>query len=173
VNTSYTVNLTPPLVYAFSQNPEKALSEAEKAVALSPSSAYAYHCMGAALMVAERFHEAIPIFQKSLRLSPIPHTSGVLGMLGTSYRFIGQYEDAIATYKRMSTLYPDNLYSHAMLASTYVTVGRDEEARAEAAEVLKIDPNFSLEGFVNAFLVKRNKKLFGETLNDLRKAGLK
>jgi adenylate cyclase len=161
------------LVYAFSQNPEKALSEAEKAVALSPSSAYAYHCMGAALMVAERFHEAIPIFQKSLRLSPIPHTSGVLGMLGTSYRFIGQYEDAIATYKRMSTLYPDNLYSHAMLASTYVTVGRDEEARAEAAEVLKIDPNFSLEGFVNAFLVKRNKKLFGETLNDLRKAGLK
>jgi adenylate cyclase len=161
------------LVYAFSQNPEKALSEAEKAVALSPSSAYAYHCMGAALMVAERFHEAIPIFQKSLRLSPIPHTSGVLGMLGTSYRFIGQYEDAIATYKRMSTLYPDNLYSHAMLASTYATVGRDEEAHAEAAEVLKIDPHFSSERFVNAFLVKRNKKLLDETLNDLRKAGLK
>jgi adenylate cyclase len=161
------------LVYVFSQNPEKALSEAEKAVLLSPNSAYAYHCMGASLMVAERFHEAIPMFQKSLRLSPIPINSGVLSMLGNSYRFIGQHEEAIATYRKLLTFYPNSLFSHAMLASTYATVGRDVEARAEAAEVLKMDPSFSPKRFVNAFLVRRNKKLLDETLNDLRKAGLK
>jgi adenylate cyclase len=160
------------LVYSFSQNPEKAISEAEKAIALSPSSAYAYHCMGAALMVAERFHDAIQMFQKSLRLSPIPHTTGVLGMLGQSYRFIGHYEDAIAMYHRMLALYPDNMFGHAMMACTYATLGREEEARAEAIEVLKIAPDFSSEPFVNGFLI-RNIKFRNEALNDLRKAGLK
>ena len=59
-----------------------------------------------------------------------------------------------------------------MLACVYATVGRDAEAHAEAAEVLKIDPNFSAERFVNSFAV-RNKKLLDSALNDLRKAGLK
>ena len=72
------------LVYVFSLHPEKALSEAEKAVVLSPNSAAAYHCMGAALMLSERFDEAINMFQKSLRLSPIPHSSSVLTMLGST-----------------------------------------------------------------------------------------
>jgi adenylate cyclase len=160
------------LVYAFSNHPEGSLSEAEKAVELSPNSAYAYHCMGAALMLSERFHQAIPIFQKSLRLSPIPHSPAVFAMMGNSYRFIAQYEDAIHTYKKMLTLYINNLFAHALLACTYATVGRDAEARAETTEVLKIDPNFSSERFVNAFLI-RNKKFRDEALNDLRKAGLK
>ena len=124
-------------------------------------------------MLAERFHEAIPYFEKSIRLSPIPINAGVMSMLGNSFRFTGKYEDAIATYRRMLGIYPNNLFSHAMLACTYATIGRDAEARAEAAEVLKLDPNFSPTRFVNAFLVRRNKKLLDDTLNDLRKAGLK
>ena len=161
------------LVYVFSLHPEKALSEAEKAVVLSPNSAAAYHCMGAALMLSERFDEAINTFQKSLRLSPIPHSSSVLTMLGNTYRIAGQYEDAIATYKRILTLYPNNQFAHAMLASTYAKLESDVEARAEAEEVLKIDPNFSSERFVNASLMRRNKKILDDTLNDLRKAGLR
>ena len=159
-------------VYVFLHNPDKALLEAEKAVSLSPNSAYAYHCVGGALVGAERFHDAIPMFQKSLRLSPIPHSSVVLLFLGSAYRYTGQHEEAIATYKRLLAFYPNNLPSHAMLACVYATVGRDAEAHAEAAEVLKIDPNFSAERFVNSFAV-RNKKLLDSALNDLRKAGLK
>ena len=33
------------------------------------------------------------------------------------------------------------------LAATYSLLGRDEEARAEAEEVLRINPRFSLESF--------------------------
>jgi tetratricopeptide (TPR) repeat protein len=157
----------------FSQDSERARLAAEKAVSLSPNSAYGYHALGASLMLAERFHEAIPYLEKSLRLSPIPINSGVMAMLGNSYRFIGKYEDAIAVYRRMLTIYPNNIFSHAMLACTHATIGRDPEARAEATEVMKLDPNFSPTRFVNAFLVRRNKKLLDDTLNDLRKAGLK
>ncbi len=160
------------LVLAFSHNPEKALSVAKEAVRLFPGSSAAYHCMGAALMGAEKFHEAINMFQKSIRLSPIPHGLGVLAMMGVSYQYTHQYEDAIATYNRLLALYPNNLLSHAMLAGTYAALGCDAEARAEAAEVIKIDPNFSSERFLKGF-INTDEKLFNETLNGLRKAGLK
>ena len=128
--------------------------------------------MGAALIGAERFHEAITMFQKSLRLSPIPHGFGVLAMLGASYLYTKQYEAAIETYKRLLTLYPNNIASHAMLARTYQTLGRDAEARVEAAEVLKNDPTFSAERFIRADIMT-NKQLVDETIESLRKAGLK
>ena len=159
-------------VYVSLQNSEKAMTEAEKAIALSPNSASAYDCMGAALLVAERFHEAIPILQKSLRLSPIPSSPFVLLKLASAYQWVGQYEEAIATIKRALELYPGNLVGHVMLAVTYARIGRDQEAHAEAAEVLKIDPNFSAERFVKAISV-RNQTLLDQTLSDLRKAGLK
>jgi adenylate cyclase len=159
-------------VYVFLQNSEKALSEAEKAVALSPNSTSAYDCMGAALLAAERFQEAIAMLQKSLRLSPIPSSSVVLLRLGSAYRWAGQHDEAIAAYQRAVELYPDNLPGHAMLAAMYAVIGHDAEARAEAAEVLKIDPNFSAERFVKA-ISTRNQTLLDQALNDLRKAGLK
>jgi tetratricopeptide (TPR) repeat protein len=127
--------------------------------------------MGAALIGAERFHEAISMFQKSLRLSPIPHGFGVLAMLGAAYLYTKQYEAAIETYKRLLALYPNNIASHAMLARTYQTLGRDAEARAEAAEVLKNVPDFSAERFIRADITT-NKQLVDETIESLRKAGL-
>ncbi len=128
--------------------------------------------MGASLMLAERYQEAIPYFEKSLRLSPIPVTAGVMSMLGNSLRFTGRYEEAIAVYRRMLTVYPNTIFGHAMLACTYATVGRHAEARAQAAEVLKLDPGFTASRFVNALLVRRNKQLVDDILSDLRKAGL-
>jgi hypothetical protein len=55
------------------------------------------------------------------------------------------------------------------LVRDYIELGREPEARAEAAEVLRISPGFSLE--------KVTKRMPGDTwkqryLADLRKAGL-
>ncbi len=160
------------LVYAQLQNPEKALQAAEQAIAISPNNASAYDCMGAALMAHERFKDAIPMFQKALRLSPIPHNAAVLLRLGASQRFMGQNEESIATFKRLLTLWPDNLLGRAYLAATYASAGRDPDARAQAAEVLRIDPNFSAEGLVKRFSI-RNKTLLDQMVTDLHKAGLK
>lgn len=160
------------LAYYMLQNPEKALASAEQAIALGPNNALAYDCMGAALMTSERFHDAIPMFEKSLRLSPIPLSSVVLLRLGASYRFIGQNEEAIATFKRLLQLWPDNLLGRAYLAATYASAGRDTDARTQATEVLRIDPTFSAEGFVKRFTIK-NKTLLDKMVADLRKAGMK
>jgi hypothetical protein len=51
-------------------------------------------------------------------------------------------------------------------------MGREKEARAEGAEVLRIDPNFSLERYGKMFPLK-NQVLKDKTLEAYRRAGLK
>jgi len=55
------------------------------------------------------------------------------------------------------------------LAACYGLLGREEEARAAAAEVLRIRPNFSIAKIKNPYRDKADKK---RTLEVLRKAGL-
>ena len=91
-NSSSHANLAFPYIYL--REFDKAISEAEKAISLSPNSATAYWALGSALTISGRPQEAIPMLQKSLRLSPIPVHSQVLGMSGRSYAMLGQYEEA-------------------------------------------------------------------------------
>jgi adenylate cyclase len=152
---------------------DKAISEAEKAVSLDPSSAYAYNALGVVLEAAGRPEEAIPFFKKSLRLSPLPIDPSTLGRLGQAYRQLGQYEEAVATYKKALQLYgADHLPAHVTLAGVYALMGREQEAHAEAVEVMRIDPKFSLESYARAIPYKDQKKI-DDLVSALRKAGLK
>jgi hypothetical protein len=58
------------------------------------------------------------------------------------------------------------------LAGIYIMMGREEEARAEAAEVLKINPKFSLEFWEKA-LPYKDRSVADNLVRVLRKAGLK
>jgi hypothetical protein len=51
-------------------------------------------------------------------------------------------------------------------------MGREKEARAEAAEVLRINSNFSLEYFAKTLPFK-DRKVINNLIDALRKAGLK
>jgi Tfp pilus assembly protein PilF len=51
-------------------------------------------------------------------------------------------------------------------------MGREKEARAEAAEALRIKPNFSLEWYAKTIYFK-NQTDIDKTIEALRKAGLK
>ena len=63
------------------------------------------------------------------------------------------------------------LLYHLYLAAGYGELGREEEARAEAAEVLKISPQFSLEGARQRTPYKDPVDL-ERLIDQLRKAGL-
>ena len=65
------------------------------------------------------------------------------------------------------------MYGHIGLTASYSLAGRMEEARAQAAEVLKINPDYSLKDIAkNGYysFQKADKERF---INALRKAGLK
>ncbi len=64
------------------------------------------------------------------------------------------------------------MWAHLGLAVSYSELGRGEEARAEIAEVLKIHPQFSLEGMRQRWPYKDPTDL-ERSLAALRKAGLK
>jgi adenylate cyclase len=161
------------ITYTWLKDYHKAIAEAEKAVSLDPNSAYAYHALGNALDFAGRSQEAIPFFKKSLRLSPIPIEATTLIRLGNAYFQVGQYEEAVASHKKALQLHgPDHLLAHLGLAGTYARMGRENEARAEAADVMRIDPKFSLESWAKRSPYKDPERK-EDILSALSKAGLK
>ena len=68
--------------------------------------------------------------------------------------------------------YPDDIRALIGSTATYSLLGREEEACAQAAQILRVEPKFSLESFVKTLPFKN--KADAELLFDsLRKAGLK
>jgi adenylate cyclase len=84
----------------------------------------------------------------------------------------GQHEEAIAAAKQAVQRGPQNIFTHIALAAACSTIGRDLEAQAAAAEVMKINPKFSLEQYSKTLYFK-NKTDTDRTIEALRKAGLK
>jgi len=157
--------------YIYLREFDKAMEEAEKAVSLGPNSAHAYWTLGSVFHYTGRRQEAIPWYQKSLRLSPIPVNSQLLTFLASAYRDLGQYEEALVTYKKIFQLYgADHAMAHLGLAVCYAMMGREDEARAEGAELLRIDPKFSVERFMKNVPPGTEKDRIAEAL---LKAGLK
>ena len=159
------------MLYIMQREHEKAVAAGERAVSLSPSGASAHSSLGTALLYAGREEEAIALMKKAIDLDPFP-PSIYLRNLGSAYRLAGRYEEAITEYKKSLQENPDDLFTHLNLAVCYVSLGREEEARAEAAEVLRIHPGFSLEHFAKTLPFKR-QSVTDDTIASLRKTGLK
>jgi tetratricopeptide (TPR) repeat protein len=123
------------------------------------------------LYYADRPKDAIPLFEKAIRVNPFGPTWYFLNF-GHSYRLTGQYQEAITQFKRALRIEPNNIMAHISLAGTYSLLGSDEEAHAEAEEVLRINPKFSLEYFAKTLPLK-NQAQIDRYIEALRKAGLK
>jgi adenylate cyclase len=158
-------------LYIMQRQHDKAIASAERALELSPSGVRALSSFGTALIYACRFSEAVQYFEQAIRLDPFPPSS-LFRNLGVAYRGIGRYEDAIVQYKKALKLEPDDLFIHLGLAHTYIKLGREKEAQAEAAEVLRIYPKFSLEHYAKTLPLK-DQSFSDDYIACLRKAGLK
>jgi tetratricopeptide (TPR) repeat protein len=149
---------------------EKAIFEGEKACALDPNSDHVLAAFAYSLQHVGRPEEAIEFYEKAIRLDPIP-PNWFLFELGNTYRDAGRYEEAIETYKKVLKRLPNNHWVFLNLTITYSISGREEEARAAAAEALKIKPKLSAEYFIN--LQPYKNLVYKEYLIDiLRKAGV-
>src|SRR5258708_7018552 len=116
----------------------------ERSVALAPTEARNYAALAVVLSEMSKTEEALPAAAQALRLKPFS-PDGHLADMGTAYTVAGHYEEARAPLQRYLSRYPNMLHVHLMLADVYSELGQDAEARAEAAEVLRLNPNFSLE----------------------------
>jgi adenylate cyclase len=158
-------------IYLTKRQYEKAIAEGEQALALGPNSDFLQAALAFSLYHAGRFEEAMALYQKAIRLNPIP-PAWYLSSLGSCYRELGRYEEAITEYKKGLHRAPDSSLGHLALAANYSLMGREKEARASAEEGLRINPKFSLEHFAKESLFKNQSDL-DRLIMALRKAGLK
>jgi adenylate cyclase len=158
-------------LYSMTRQHEKGVAEAEKAVALNPNSAMAHVMLGKTLVFDGRWEESIPEYKKAIRLNPIPPIM-YLYSLGLSYAWTGQSEKAVIWGEKAVHKGPNSFFTRMMMVVIYSLSGRDKEARAEALEVLRINPKFSVEKYKKKLTYKREEDR-ERVLSALRKAGLK
>jgi len=157
-------------LYATKRQYEKAIAESERAISLNPNSAESYMRLGLVLAYAGRAEEGIPYMQNALRLNPFP-SCNYFSNLATIYRESGHYEKAVEASKKALQCEPNSQIPYITLAISYIRLGREEEARAAAAEILRINPKFSLERY--AKILPFPQPVADRVIEDLRKAGLK
>ncbi|MFC1580963.1 adenylate/guanylate cyclase domain-containing protein [Thermodesulfobacteriota bacterium] len=149
---------------------EKALPEYERAVAFNPNGADDLARLGSGLAGLGRYEEAIQMYKKAIRLNP----NGPVWYfyaLCMAYHRMGNYEEAVVWGQKAVERGPRSIFAHLRLCAAYSSAGRMEEARAEAAEVLRISPKYSV-----AQREKRkwkDKDAHERYFDALRKAGLK
>ena len=151
---------------------DKAVVEGERAVALNPNSAVSHMLFGKILTFAGRYEESIPEYKTAIRLNPIPPNI-YLWSLGISYALTEHLDKAITWCEKAVRQEPNSWSAHLFLAAFYSRAGRDEEARVEATEVLRISPKFSFEKFAKSVTYKKQEDLERTISAPLRKAGLK
>jgi adenylate cyclase len=158
-------------LYSTIRQHDKALVQGEKAVDLSPNSAECHYRLGKILNFAGRWEESIPEYERAIRLNPIP-SNMYLFSLGFSYGMTGQYDEAITWCEKAIRKEPNSLFARIFMTAVYSFSGRDEEARIEAAEVLRMQPKFTLDKFKKKLTYKKKSDV-EQFISALRKAGIK
>jgi adenylate cyclase len=123
------------------------------------------------LVLAGDSRRAIDVIMAYTRLDPL-HAPFASGLLGFAHYMLKQYDQALPMLRACVSRSPTFRSGHVWLAATYAQMGKLGEAYAEAAEVLRIDPKFTIDG-TQRRLVLFERPQDGEHLFDgLRNAGL-
>jgi TolB-like protein/Tfp pilus assembly protein PilF len=157
-------------LFAMTRQYDKAISQALRALVLDPNSYSVINNCGLALAYSGKHEEALPLLEKAARLNPSIAQSFVMSSM--AYRIVGRYEDAFQQAKKAMERNLKSQLAQIALTATSILTNREGDARAAAAEVLKINPAFSVEqyGRTLPFMDTRQVELMTEAL---RKAGLK
>jgi adenylate cyclase len=173
--------------YIGTGNYEKAIPLLKKAINTAPTAGnHALYCH--TLSMLGKHEEALEIMKKAIdfgRRESQYAQNMQLSHLAEYYRRTGRYKEAIDTGRKLLDSSPNNnhrLRAYITLACAYSALGNDGDARAAAADILRISPDFSLDALITKdsymglsiydWFVKHepDKNLL---MGVLRKAGLK
>jgi adenylate cyclase len=149
---------------------DAAVESCERGVALDPNGASVTAYLAHALNWAGRPEEALSLAQKAMRFSPL-HPSWYVYFAAHANRLLGRYEEAVILYQRAIDRTPEYISPHIGLTACYAAMGRLEDARAQATEVLRIDPRYSIGRYAMALTYKQPEHA-QRSLDALREAGL-
>jgi TolB-like protein len=151
---------------------DEAISEAERSYELAPNNGQVLFFYGTVLFTTGRYEEALAPLREALRVDPIPPNSRLRSLACALGWGLQRYDEAIACIKKAVQREPNDILSQVILTSLYSMASRDEEARATAQEVLRINPKFSIDRYISAIAIK-DAAARDRIAQALKKAGLK
>jgi TolB-like protein/class 3 adenylate cyclase/lipoprotein NlpI len=158
------------LVYQWRREFDVANGEADTALALQPNDAITLSNLGSMLNWAGRNDEALVVLQQAIRLDPF-HPPDYLERLAAAYAGVGDFDLCVEVAKRGIALDPDYVGLYVTLAMCHGGLGREEEARAAAAEILRTNPRFTLKRYA-AYAPFTDDRRQRFEVDLLRKAGV-
>jgi adenylate cyclase len=157
-------------IYILKRQYDEAIKEGERAIELNPNGAEAHAHLGLILCWSDKVDLALNLIKRAFKLNPIPPTHFYL-ILAMAYNRNEQYEIAIEVSEKGLSSDPDYLSLHLELVGSFISLNRIEEAHKAVEEVLRINPNFSLE-YLAKINPDKNQETLDKFIGALRKAGL-
>ncbi len=149
-------------------NYDDAIAKLERAIAIDPNDADSHHWLGQVLNFMGEPERGLGVIETAMRLSPHVHGAH----LGLSYFLLGRHDEAVTALLEAKARAPGFPISYVFLAVVYVELGRDEDARAEIGNLLRIIPSLTADIVSARWIGYRNDTHQGRLLDYLRKAGL-
>jgi adenylate cyclase len=157
------------LVLAWMRQHDASMTEIERAVALNPN--YVDWRFGLALVLAGNPQQAIDVLESYMRLDPF-HAPWPSIAMAAAYFMLKDYSRALAILRDYVYRVPGAAFGHAWLAATYAQLGRLDEARAQAAELLRLRPGYTISGTARRLATFKRPTDEKHFFDALKKAGL-
>jgi adenylate cyclase len=158
-------------VHTFVRNYGTARVLLERALAIDPNAAWAWSRLGWLDNYSDRPERAIEKFERALRLSPLdPMNFNILVGIGSAHEISGDYDKAVALYRRGLEERPHATWIYRNLASSLAGAGRMEEAKTAYAEMLRSYPGLTVSGYKQAMVF--SAAALDRMVDNLRKLGL-
>jgi TolB-like protein/class 3 adenylate cyclase/tetratricopeptide (TPR) repeat protein len=149
---------------------DEAVSAAKKVVAFNPSFAEGHTALGIILHYVGRSDEAPKCFERAMALDPYFSDIWLHFQAQVAYQ-LGRYPEAVGLLKRRILRNPDTDMSRWLLAASYGQMGLIEEAHEAWRELLRVNPDYSIE-HRRKVLPYKHPEDFEKIIDGLRKAGL-
>ena len=141
----------------------------ERAVALNPS--FTDWRFAHALVLAGEPARALAAAGRHMRSDPF-YAPLAPASLGLAHHMLKEYSQALPPLQECVARAPNLQIGHLWLAATYAQLRKVEQARAEAAEVLRVDPTWTSLGTGRRIYVFKRAEDAEHLFDGLRKAGL-
>ena len=157
-------------VYTFQRRHDEAVAAGEKALTFSPSGWSAYHMAGMFHGYAGNFRKAAFYEEQAQRLCPIPLTVSMADEARARFH-LGDFNSTRDIALRVLKEKPRWLTAHTTLIAALWNLGRQDEARDIARQLLAGHPAFSVGRWARGLPYRRQEDL-DALMNPLRMAGL-
>jgi len=150
------VHVTLGIIHTGTGEPEAALGDFDRALALDPANADALREKAAACQALGRTAEAEALFLRAVELRPAYW--GNHAHLGAFYYRHGRYPEAEAAFRKVLELTPDNARGHANLGGLlHVAGARDDEAVAVLERSMALRPSYGAASNLGAIEFSRGR----------------